>query len=211
MNKQCIIYQAGPKKNCTWEAFITSCCYLSWQLIRWYILLDEARSLQGDSMITGVWNREQNVFTWTEFHHGKFWKYSNLPHASFGWKLVKQGNILNSGCLSDSFLSATQTLHKNELSHDKNREILKAGRCSWMFWFVTARDAWEILLTRLASTQSETLKQREESSFNCSCVHVVKCECTSAGGISVYFQCWKISEINVAIIITRPVWLYLYF
>lgn len=156
LDKQCIMYQAGPKTNCTWEAFITSCCYLSWQLIRWYILLDEARSLQGDSLITGVWNREQKVFTWTKFHRGKFWKHSNLPHASFGWKPVKQRNILNSGCLSDSSLSATQTLHKNELSHDKNREILKAGGCSWMFWFVTARDAWERLLTRLASTQSET-------------------------------------------------------
>lgn len=140
------------------------------------------------------------------------WKVLKVLQLATHLIWMKTGKAgANSGCLSDSFLSAMQTLHKNELSHDKNREILKAGSCSWMFWFVTARDAWERLLTRLASTESETLKQREESCFNCSWVHIVKCECTSAGRISVYFQCWKISEINVAIIISRPVWLYLYF
>lgn len=150
----------GKKKDCARGTFITSCCYLTWQLIRWYILLDDASSPQGDSLISKVWTREVDVFTWTESYLGKLWETPVIKPQTGGAGEVR---CIQVAYQSDSFVAATLNFHHYELSCDKNRRISRVRRCSWMFWCVTAGDAQARSLTRLASTQSQSIAQKARS------------------------------------------------
>lgn len=72
----------------------------------------------------------------------------------------------------------------------KNRRISRVRRCSWMFWCVTARDAQARSLTRLASTQSQSIAQKARSKLFqvFSSAGVVTCERPSVGGVWIHSQ-----------------------
>lgn len=99
------------------------------------------------------------------------WLINKQPGISLTWET---GSWLDTGRAeevwfiqvahqSDSFVTATLNFHRHELNCDKNRRFSRARRSSWMFWCVTTGDARARSLTRLASTQSETIAQKAGS------------------------------------------------